>query len=439
MQPVMRNRRGFEDTTEVNDGDMGHLAVGRCGSYGTGAASTPAQCPARAAPESVSRGNYDIALHRLRRAPAGACPGWRPRRGLGRVGAVPSRVPAGPAPLWPPRRQEDCIRLARLTTPVLALALLAAPLTSEAQPATKVYRIGFLHTGELPSFGPPNPRTNFGAFRQGLFELGYVDGRDVVIESRFAEGKVDRLPALAAELVVLQVDVIVAANPRSARAAKAATATIPVGFLGGTDPVGEGLVASFAWPGGNVTGVTSSPGPEIAGKGLQLFKEAVPRISRVAVLYSSEFDALVRVQRSAAQKLGMTLLPHDVRTLDELTAALAAITRERADGLFLFSSFINGKHLDLISEFAARNHLPTMYDDRDRVQEVGLMSYYSNPLDVRRHAARYVDKILKGAKPDDLPVERPTKFDLVINLKTAKALGLTIPPSVLARADEVIQ
>src|SRR5262249_37538545 len=152
--------------------------------------------------------------------------------------------------------------------------ILAAPLAAEAQPAGKVYRLGFLHTGELPSFGPPNPRTNFGAFRQGLFELGYVDGRDLVIESRFAEGKVDRLPVLAAELVALQVDVIVAANTSSAKAAKAATATIPIVFLGTTDPVGQGLVASFARPGGNVTGVTSSPGPEIAAKGLELFKEA---------------------------------------------------------------------------------------------------------------------------------------------------------------------
>jgi ABC-type uncharacterized transport system substrate-binding protein len=159
----------------------------------------------------------------------------------------------------------------------------------------------------------------------------------------------------------------------------------------------------------------------------------------MAVLYSSAFDAFVRVQRHAAPKLGMRLLLHDPKTLNELTAALAAITRERADGLFLFSSFINGKHFDLISEFAARNHLPTMYDDRDGVEEGGLMSYYSNPLDIRRRAARLVDKILKGAKPGDIPVEQPTKFDLVINLKTAKALGLTIPPSVLARADEIIE
>ena len=333
------------------------------------------------------------------------------------------------------------MRLARFTTTVLVLALLVAPLAAEAQPTGKVYRIGFLHTGQPPVFGPPSPRTNFGAFRQGLFELGYVEGRDLVIESRFAESKVDRLPALAAELVALQVDVIVAANSTSAKAAKAATATIPIVFIGSADPVGQGLVASFARPGGNVTGVTSSPELEIAGKALELFKEAVPRISRVAVLYSSEnlYDPYVRVQRRVAPKLGMTLLPHDARTLAELTAALAAITRERADGLFLFGSAINSEHFNLILEFAARNRLPTMYDDGDAVEEGGLMSYYSNPLDVRRRAATFVDKILKGAKPGDMPVEQPTKFDLFVNLKTAKALGLTIAPSILARADQIIQ
>jgi putative tryptophan/tyrosine transport system substrate-binding protein len=292
---------------------------------------------------------------------------------------------------------------------------------------------------QTPSLRPPHPRTNLGAFRQALQELGYVEGRGYVIEGRFAEGKIDRLPDLAAELVALQVDVIVAAGTPAAKAAKAATATIPIVFIGTTDPVGQGFVVSLARPGGNVTGVTSSVGPEIAGKQLQLFKEAVPRISRLAVLYSSDQDnPWVRVQRSAAPKLGMTLLPHDAKTLGELTTALAAITRERADGLFLFGSSINSQHFDLISEFAARSHLPTMYDDGDAVVEGGLMSYYSNPLDVRRHAARVVDKILKGAKPGDMPVERPTKFDLVVNLKTAKALGLTIAPSILARADQII-
>ena len=278
------------------------------------------------------------------------------------------------------------------------LGLLAAPLAADAQPAGKPYRIGWLHTGQPPVFGPPSPRTNLGAFRQGLFELGYVEGRTFVIEGRFADAKVDRLPALAAELVALQVDVIVAANTTSAKAAKAATATIPIVFIGRTDPVGQGLVASLARPGGNVTGVTSSVGAEIAGKGLELFKEAVPRISRVAVLYSSDqlYDPVLHVLRSVAPKLGITLLPHDVKTLNELTAALAAITQERADGLFLLDAQIIGTHFDLILEFAARNRLPTMYDDGDVVELGGLMSYYSNPLDVRRRAARFVDKILSS-------------------------------------------
>jgi len=260
----------------------------------------------------------------------------------------------------------------------------------------------------------------------------------MVIETRFAEGKVDRLPTLAAELVALQVDVIVAANTSSARAAKAATATIPIVFLGGTDPVGQGLVASFARPGGNVTGVTASPGPEIAGKALGLFKEAVPRISRVAVLSDQTYGPAVDVLRRVAPKLAITLLLHDVKTLAELTAALVTITQERADGLFPFNSSIIG-YSDLILEFAARNRLPTMYDDGDVVELGGLMSYYSNPVDVRRRAATFVDKILKGAKPVDMPVEQPTKFDLFVNLKTAKALGLTIAPSILARADQIIQ
>ena len=187
-----------------------------------------------------------------------------------------------------------------------SLAILAAPLAAEAQPAGKVYRIGWLHTCQPPDFGPPNPRTNLGAFRQSLLELGYVEGRTFIIEGRFADAKVDRLPALAAQLVALQVEVLVAANTGSAQAAKAATATIPIVFIGGNDPVGQGLVASFARPGGNVTGVTASPGPDIAGKGLELFKEAVPGISRVAVLYSSVQTSglALSVQRRMAPKPG---------------------------------------------------------------------------------------------------------------------------------------
>ena len=325
---------------------------------------------------------------------------------------------------------------------VLALALLAAPLPANAQPAGKVYRIGWLAPNEPPPFGPPNPRSNLEVFRQALRALGYVAGRDFVIESRFADAKFDRLPALAAELIALAVDVIVTVGTPGAKAAKEATTTIPIVMSGSSDPVAYGLVASLARPGGNVTGNTNRVGPEIAGKGLELLKEAVPRISRVAVLWDSSGisdAAMVGVLRSVAPKLGMTLLPHDAQTLDELPAALAAITRERADGLFVFPGFLNAKHENLILEFAARNRLPTMCHGSAWVEDGCLMSYYTDWLDLRRRAATFVDKILKGANPGELSVEQPTKFDLAVNLKTAKALGLTIATSILARADQIIQ
>jgi putative ABC transport system substrate-binding protein len=320
----------------------------------------------------------------------------------------------------------------------LALALLAAPLAADAQPA-KLYRIGFLTAGAPPPFGPPNPKakTSLAEFQRGLLELGYVDGRDFLIEGRFADGKLDRLPALAAELVALGVDIIVANGGPSAKAAKDTTATIPIVFKFRGDPVERGLVASLARPGGNLTGVTESTGPEIAGKRLQLLKETVPRIARVAVLDASPADA--SVMRSAALNFGIALRFHSTRTLADLPAVLATIAQERADGLLVSGGVITEKHLGLILEFAARNRLATMWDDPDYVELGILMSYSTSGAGVGRRVAAFVDRILKGAKPADLPVERPTTFDLAVNLKTAKALGLTIPPSVLARADEVIQ
>jgi putative ABC transport system substrate-binding protein len=321
------------------------------------------------------------------------------------------------------------------------LGFFAAPLDAEAQAAGTLYRIGYLTAGVTPDFGPPPAQTSLEIFRWSLRELGYVERRDFVIEGRFADAKPDRLPALAAELVALGVDVIYANGRASAKAAKEATATIPIVFKLGGDPVENGLVASLGRPGANVTGVTLDPGVDIAGKQLQLFKEAVPRISRVAVLGASGgFGPRVRVLRSVAPKLGITLLLHDdAQTVAELTATLAAITGERAHGLFVFGSSMNNHEDQRILEFAVRNRLPTMYDDSEFVGHGGLMSYDTNTVHVGRKAATLVDKILKGAKPRDMPVERPTKFELVINLKTAKALGLTIPPAVLARADEVIQ
>ena len=318
---------------------------------------------------------------------------------------------------------------------IFILSILVAPLGSEAQPAGKVYRIGYLSLGS-PSDGVSRP------LRDTLRQLGYVEGQNLLIESRFADAKVDQLPSLAADLVRRNVDLIVTIGTPPVQAAKEATATIPIVMAGSADPVEHGFVASLAQPGGNVTGVTHSPGPEISGKGIELLKEAVPTVSRVAVLWDSStiHEGLsLENQKVVARKLGVTLLPFDVKTLDELNAALAAIPRERANGLFVFPNFINGKHWQLIRDFAATNRLPTMFQETWPVENGGLMSYYTNWDRLRERAAIFVDRILKGAKPGDLPVEQPTKFDLVISLKTAKALGLTIPPSVLARADQVIQ
>jgi len=318
---------------------------------------------------------------------------------------------------------------------IFILSILVAPLGSEAQPAGKAYRIGYLSLGS-PSDGVSRP------LRDTLRQLGYVEGQNLLIESRFADAKVDQLPGLAADLVRRNVDLIVTIGTPPVQAAKEATATIPIVMAGSADPVEHGLVASLAQPGGNVTGVTHSPGPEISGKGIELLKEAVPTVSRVAVLWDSSgiHEGLsLENQKVVARKLGVTLLPFDAKTLDELNAALAAIPRERANGLFVFPNFINGKHWQLILDFAATNRLPTMFQETWPVEKGGLMSYYTNWDRLRERAAIFVDRILKGAKPGDLPVEQPTKFDLVISLKTAKALGLTIPPSVLARADEVIR
>lgn len=324
----------------------------------------------------------------------------------------------------------------RLTLVVLiALSLVVVAIAVEAQPAEKVYRIGYLD---------PNPASRgvSGALREALKDLGYVEGRNLVIESRFADTKMDQLPALAKDLVRLRVDVIVTIGTPTVQAAKDATTAIPIVMAGSADPVEHKLVASLARPGGNVTGVTHSPGPEISAKGLELLKEAVPTVSRVAILWDSSalHEGLsLEAQRAAARNLGVAVLPMDVRTLDDLTSAFATVTREHADALFVFPNFINGKHQRLILDFAATNRLATVFQDAGSVAAGGLLSYYSNWAVLRRRAAVYVDKILRGAKPADLPVEQPTKFELVINVKTAKALGLTITPSLLLRADQVIE
>jgi len=317
--------------------------------------------------------------------------------------------------------------------------LLAAPLAAEAQQAAKIARIGYL---------APNPGADphvKEAFRQGLRDLGYVEGRNVVIEYRDAEGKSERLPALAAELVALKVDVIVApASTLAVLAAKQATRTLPIVFIGTADPVASGLVTSLARPGGNVTGL-SNLAPELVGKWLERLTQAVPGVSRVAALWQpgilgerTEKDMLTRAE-VAVRALGVRLQFVEARGPEDFERAFSDISRARADALTVLpSSMFNSERRRLV-DLAAKHRLPAVYQWRHFVDAGGLMSYGPNRPDWYRRAATYEDKILKGAKPADLPVEQPTKFELVINLKTAKALGLTIPQSLLLRADEVIQ
>ena len=317
----------------------------------------------------------------------------------------------------------------------LALGVLADPLAAEAQQAGMMWRIGYLQT-------PPASTTPIrDAFRQGLRDLGYVEGRNLVIEFRDAGAKPERLAALASELVRLKVDVIVATGTQAISAAKQATSVIPIVMTVSGDAVGTGLVASLARPSGNVTGLTLIT-PESAGKRLELLKEAFPRTSRVAVLWNpTDPPRLLEYKQTqdAAKLLGLMLQSVEVRSSEELEGAFSAITRGAADALVTFSDPLTAVFRKRIVEFAATSRLPAMYGRREEVEDGGLMSYAPNFADLFRRAATYVDKILKGAKPADLPVEQPTKFELVINLKTAKVLGLTIPPSLLVRADEVIQ
>ena len=318
---------------------------------------------------------------------------------------------------------------------VAVATTVSAPRLVLAQSPARVYRIGYLDPGP-PSRGVSR------AFKEALKQLGYVEGRNLIIESRFADTKMDRLPGLAKELVRGGVDVIVTIGTPTVLAAKEASTTIPIVMAGSADPVEHKLVVSLGRPGGNVTGVTHSPGPEISGKGLQLLKEAAPAISHVAILWdSSTLHEVLSLdeQRKVARVIGVKLLPMDVRTLDDLTAALAMAGRNHADGLFIFSNFINGKYRKLILEFATTHRLATIFQSPSAVAAGGLMSYYSNWKTLDQRTAVYVDKILKGAKPADLPVEQPTTFEFVVNLKTAKALGITIPPEIMVQATRVIQ
>jgi putative ABC transport system substrate-binding protein len=318
----------------------------------------------------------------------------------------------------------------------VAVGVVAVPLAAEAQQSPKVPRIGFLSAASPSAIAA---RTE--AFRQGLRELGYVEGKTIVIESRHVLGKLDRLSELAADLVRLKVDVIVTTGPTSTRAAKEASSTIPIVMAFDSDPVGSGVVANLARPGGNITGL-SMLAPEISGKQLELLKEIVPRLSRVAVLGTSSQPGNAQALREvgvAAGALGAQLQYLDVEGLKDIETAFRAAIKGRADAVVVLPSPILNSHRTKVAELAIKSRLPAIYPWPEFVQDGGLMSYGVSIADLFRRAAGYVDKILKGVKPADLPVEQPTKFELVINVKTAKALGLTIPQSLLLRADQVVQ
>ncbi len=318
----------------------------------------------------------------------------------------------------------------------LGALLFALCFPVEAQQPTKIPRIAYL-AGSSPS--AIAARTE--AFRQRLRELGYVEGKNIVIEFRYAEEKLDRIPALAAELVRLKVDVVVTAGGTSTRAAKEATVTIPIVMVQDNDPVGNGFVASLARPGGNITGLATLA-PEISGKRLELLKEIVPRLSRVAVFGASSNPGnaqSLKEMELAAGALGTKRQYIDVLDPKDIETAFRAATKERAEAvLVLVSSVLNAQRKQ-VADLAVKHRLPAIYPIPDFVEAGGLMSYGVSFIDLHRRAATYVDKVLKGAKPADLPVEQPRKFELVINLKAAKQIGLAIPPNVLARADRVIR
>ncbi len=314
----------------------------------------------------------------------------------------------------------------------LALGLCLAPSRSHAQAVAKTPRIGMLTSAS-------GPHPGFEGFRQGLRDLGYVEGQSIVLESRFAEGKDERLPALAAELVRLQVEIILADGVLAVRAAQHASGTMPIVFVG-TDPVAQGLVASLARPGGTTTGV-SHQDPALMGKRLELLKQAVPGVTRLAYLWHAAPNTARSLQEAetAARALGMQLHPVEVRDFDTFDQAFATMAAVHADAFILQPSAMFVTRRTQIADVAVKTRLPGIFEVREFAEAGGLMAYGNSVPAVFSRAAAYVDKILHGAKPADLPVEQATKFELVINLKTAKALGLTMPPTLLFLADEVIR
>jgi ABC-type uncharacterized transport system substrate-binding protein len=317
---------------------------------------------------------------------------------------------------------------------LLTSVLLTGLAPAQAQQPKKVPRIGYL--------GSVSSSDRVDAFRQGLRELGYVDGKNIIIEWKSAEGKLDRLPGLAAELMRLRVDVIVTAGGISTRPAKEATSRIPIVMTNEGDPVGTGFVASLARPGGNITGL-STLAPEINGKRLELLKEIIPTLSRVAVFGTStrsDNARSIKEAEIAGKVLGVNFQYLDVLRPKDIETAFRAASKARADAvLMMVAGAVAGGHRTEIVDLAVKSRLPVMYSERQNVEAGGLMTYGVNQYDLDRRAAIYVDKILKGAKPGDLPVEQPKKFELIINLNAAKQISLTIPPNVLARADRVIR
>ena len=329
------------------------------------------------------------------------------------------------------------LAVTQLATALVFLLLGASLGTAATQPPETVPRVGYLSPG---SSSDPARLRRFEAFRQGLRELGYVEGRNISLESRWAEGKYDRNPTLLAALVRLKVQAIVAVGGNATQAAQA-TRTIPIVMSVVLDPLGSGLVSSLARPAGNVTGL-SLMGPDLAGKQLEVLKQAVPEGSRVALLWNPGNPASARQLReaeAAARTLGVRLHAVEARGPGEITAAFAAMTTARASALVVLNDGMPFNQRKQIAELAAKAHLPSISGNREYAEAGVLIGYGADALDLERRAATYVDKILKGAKPGDLPVEQPTSFELVINLKTAKALGLTIPHSLLQRADKVIE
>ena len=321
----------------------------------------------------------------------------------------------------------------KITRRAFCSMLLALPVRAQAQQPTKIPRIGYL--------GSSSSSSRIETFRQGLRELGYVEGKNIVIEWRHHEGKLDRLPALAAELVRLKVDIIVTAGATATRPAKEATSTIPIVMTQDGDPVANGFVASLARPGGNITGL-STLGPELSGKRLELLKETIPKLSRLAVFGTSNQSGNAQRLKEielAAKAFKVKLQYVDVLDPKDIETAFRAATKGRAEAILLVGSGVITSHRTQVVDLAVKSRLPVIYTGREEVAAGGLMSYGVNQNDLDRRAATYVDKILKGRTPRDLPVEQPMKFEFIINLKTAKAIGLTIPPNVLVRATKVIK